>query len=75
MALDKGQIALLKKLVRDDGWDVLMLALAQHIDKLNSEPITGNTEFETLRALHTKQGQVDGLTEFFSDIEKMNFND
>lgn len=71
--LDKGQEAHLKALVRSDGWDVLMLALAEHIDKLNAEEITGSSEFETLRALHLKQGKVGGLTDFFDKVEQQNF--
>ncbi len=72
--LDKGQLALLKRIQQEDGWDVIMRALQQHIDDLRAQEITGNNEFETLRALHKNQGKVDGLLEFFEKVEKQSFD-
>jgi hypothetical protein len=72
--LDKGQKSLLKRLIREnDGWDVLELALAQYIDEIQREKVTGSSEFETLRMLHTNQGKVDGLKEFFERVERVDF--
>lgn len=74
MILDKGQQALIKRYIKEDGWDTLTgVVLASYISNLTENPITGTNEFETLRELHTRQGKVEGLTEFFSEVEKMNF--
>lgn len=74
--LDKGQLALLKKMMQhDDGWDVLLLAMGNYVEKLNAERICGSSEFETLRDLHTKQGKSEGVQEFINQIQEMNFND
>lgn len=70
--LDKGQMALLKQMVRGDAWDVLLLALKDYLDGLKDQQITGANAFETLRELHTRQGKEDGLKEFFDKVEKMN---
>lgn len=73
--LEKGQQALIKRLMSEDGWDILTgILLASYVSRLRDEPITGMNEFETLRDLHTKQGKVEGLTEFFSNVEQMNFD-
>ena len=75
MKLDKGQAALLKRLMQDDGWDVLKIVLNNRLLRLSSEPITGSSAFEELRALHKKQGKLEGLVEFFDDTEKMAFDE
>lgn len=73
MTPDKGQIAQLKRLVQEDGWDILTgVVLAGYLEKINV-PITGNNEFETLRDLHTQQGKEEGLKDFFDYVEKMGF--
>ncbi len=73
--LDKGQINLLKRLIREnDGWEVLELAMAQYIDAIQSERVNGTNEFETLRMLHINQGKVDGLKEFFEQVERLDVN-
>lgn len=69
MALNKLQKQKLGRLVRDDVWDILVLALDEQIVKIQSEKVTGSNDFETLRMLHTNQGKVDGLKEFFNKVE------
>lgn len=73
--LDKGQERTLKQLVKEDAWDVLILAMGIFIDRVNATPASGTDAFQTLRDLHIKQGKVDGLREFFDDIEKLNFSE
>lgn len=74
--LDKGQSMLLKKMMQhDDGWDILILALGQYVEHLNVDRTYGSNEFETLRDLHVKQGKVDGVKEFFDQVQQLNFND
>jgi hypothetical protein len=73
--IDKHQGALFKRLMQEEGWAVLEQALANRIARLQAQPISGTTAFESLRALHTRDGKVEGLREFFDDIEKMAFDD
>ena len=56
----------------DDSWDALMKAKEEYIAKNSIGSITGNSEFETLRELHTKQGKIQGVTDFFEDLERNN---
>ena len=74
MAIDKGQQARIKDLLRHDGWDALTLFLLERISKIQGEEVTGNNDFETLRALHKNQGKVEGLKDFFNDVERMSFD-
>lgn len=52
------------------GWDALAKLVAVTINELNARETPGQNAFETLRALHTREGQVKGLREFFDGIEK-----
>lgn len=52
------------------GWEALLKLVAMTINDLNSRQVSGQNEFETLRSLHMREGQVKGLTEFFDGIEK-----
>lgn len=69
------QSSALKRLMQTDAWDVVDQALANRVNKLRGEPVSGQNEFETLRMLHVHQGKVDGLIEFFDDLEKLVFDD
>lgn len=72
MTLDKLQEGVLKRLVREDAWDILVKAMGEYIDKINAEEITGGDAFQELRALHERQGGVKHLKAFFDAIEKKN---
>ena len=52
-----------------------MKLLGDHITAINDEEIVGNNEFESLRMLHTNQGKVKGLEEFFDKLERGAFDD
>jgi len=71
--LSKPEIGQLQQLMKEDGWEILLRQLADYIDKVNAEKVTGANEFESLRMLHTNQGRVDGLTEFFDKLDKKAF--
>lgn len=62
----------LKAWIREErgSYDDLVAIAAQYVRDLEHEEITGSNEFETLRALHIRQGKVDILMNFLSDIEK-----
>ena len=70
LKIDKNQAAFLRQLMKEPGWDILMTLLGSALDELTVEKIVGNTDFETLRALHKAQGKEEGLKEFFDDIER-----
>ena len=70
--MDKLQLQLIKRLIMDDSWDALMKAKEEYIAKNSIGNITGNSEFETLRELHTKQGKIQGIIDFFEDLERNN---
>lgn len=73
MALSKTEISQLKELTKENGWDVLMKYLGQYIEETNGIEINGQNAFETLRMLHTNQGKVSGVTEFFDRLERKAF--
>lgn len=70
MKLDKSQKNLLRQMIRSDGWDVIYIMLAQWGEENGLETITGQTEFETLRALHKMQGKIEGVKEFLELVEQ-----
>ncbi len=71
MSNPQAERAMLKRLIQDDAWNVLMEQLQKRLDELNAEPITGQNAFEELRSLHMKQGRIDGIKQFFDDIERL----
>lgn len=71
--LNKLEMSGIKKLTRDDAWDFLIKALGFYVDRINALKPSGADAFETLRSLHTNQGKVDGVKEFFEEIERLNF--
>lgn len=64
----------LKGMMKEDAWDTVIKLLAIFIEEDNAQEITGNNEFETLRALHRHQGRVEGLTTFFDKLERGAFD-
>lgn len=73
--IDKVQVSALKRLMTTPGWDVLEQILATRVSKLKGQEVNGSNEFETLRMLHKNQGKVEGLVEFFNDLETQSFDD
>lgn len=73
MTLSKAEISQIKLFMKEDGFEVLLRILAQHIDEINATKVTGQNAFETLRELHIREGKVEGLTEFFDRLERNAF--
>ena len=69
--LGKLEKAKLKEWMRETAgsYDVLMQLLVQRVGDIQAEPITGDSAFLQLQALHLKQGKVEGLTSFFNELE------
>lgn len=70
MPLPKAELVQLKGLIKTEVWDVLLKVLAQYIDDIEQQPVDGMNEFMTLKNLHTKQGKIEGIKEFFERIER-----
>lgn len=70
MRMTKLEIAQFKDLMQGDKWELLMKLLGQRINDLNAKEITGLDSFQTLKELHTRDGMVKGLKEFFDSIER-----
>lgn len=73
--IDRTQVSALKRLMQNDAWNVVQQALDNRVNKLKSEPTNGSNAFETLRMLHMNQGKIEGLVEFFNDLDKLAFDD
>ena len=71
--LTKAQQAQIRSLMKDDRWDSVMRYVALKIDQWRADRISGQNEFETLRALFTRDGKVDGVNEVFDGMEKQAF--
>lgn len=69
--LDKLQKSKLKNLMSGDDWDLIELLVARKVAELNAQPITGTNAFETLRALHIKEGKVQSLQLFLDELEQV----
>lgn len=67
---DKSRI---KQLMKSDEWNSVLHFYAIKMTQWKDEKITGTNEFETLKALHTMQGKVDGLEEFMNQLEQQAF--
>ena len=64
----------LQKLQRHEEYESLLLFLAEFIDKLRDENVIGSTEFETLRLLFIRDGKVQGLKQFFDNLDQQLFD-
>lgn len=69
--LEKSHLALIKRLLKMDEWDAMQAALEEYINELRAQQPSGRNGFETLRALHRKEGGVDHLREFFNKLERI----
>lgn len=71
--LQKHQTVAIKRMMQSADWDILENILAIYLSELATEPVSGSNSFEELRALHLKQGKIDGLKEFFDKLDRLNF--
>jgi hypothetical protein len=71
--MNKASASILQSLMREQGWDLVIKCLAEYMDELK-EPVTGNSAFEELRALHKQQGGIEALREFFDRLESKAFD-
>jgi len=67
--LSRTESAQVMKIMDTEGWNMLMKLVAMTVSELNARVSAGSNAFEVLRSLHTREGKVAGLTEFFNSIE------
>lgn len=67
--LNKTESGQVMALVDKPGWTALIHLASMTINELNAREVSGSNEFETLRSIHTRQGKVEALKEFFKGIE------
>lgn len=60
----------IRSLMQEQGWDVVQRLLEDEVASINAEPAQGSDAFSTLRALHRREGRVDGLKSFFEKLER-----
>ncbi len=68
--LNKLQKSQIKAWMQEESYTAVFQFFTNRINQIRAEEITGNSEFETLRALHMKQGREQALLEFFNDLDK-----
>jgi hypothetical protein len=66
---ERKMMAKLKEFMTTDSWDILIRLMNKRVNELYREQITGRDSFETLRALHMREGKIHGLLSFFDDLE------
>lgn len=68
--LTKQQRAQVKSLMQDQRWSAVERFIALKLEQWRSERASGSTAFEELRAIHTKEGKIDGVIELFNQMEQ-----
>ena len=74
MALNKAEQSQVRSLMKEDRWDIVIKFLGEKLDQWRSEKIVGQNAFESLRMLHTRDGKVEGVNEFFEQLERGAFD-
>lgn len=70
---DKQDIAQIKSLMRDDGWEALERIREKWVTEMRAKAYTGQNAFETLRELHARQGAIEGVRAFFDHLDSIVF--
>ena len=69
--MDKITIKKLKILVESEHWDVIYILMEEVIKKWNAVPVKGETEWETLWNMATKEAKIEGVKEFINSLEQI----
>lgn len=70
MKLERIERAQIKSLMQDDRWNGFEKAVALYLAMLREEKIGGQNEFETLRALHSRDGKIEGINGLLKELEE-----
>jgi len=74
-SLTKAQQAQARSLMKDARWDAILRFSALKLEQWRSESVTGTSAFEELRAMHKRDGKIEGLVEFLDQIERQAFEE
>ena len=72
-SLDKREKAQIKSIQQDERWNAVMKFVGLKLAQWREEGINGQNAFEELRALHRRDGKVDGALEIFEQMERQAF--
>jgi hypothetical protein len=73
--MDKITLRKVKILVESEHWDVISVVFDEIKKKWNAVPVKGETEWETLWNVATKEAKIEGVAEFINSIEQLTHND
>lgn len=73
--LTKQEKAQIKSLQQDKRWDAITRFVGLKLDQWRETLISGQNAFEELRALHKRDGKVEGVLEIFEQMEQRAFDD
>jgi len=59
----------LQQLQHSEFWEAFVLYYGEIVDKINSEEVLGDSEFDTLKKVFIKEGKKQGLKELFDDLD------
>lgn len=68
--LTRAERSQLKMLMREPGWNALLRFVALKTTQWKEAAIEGKTAHQELRALHTRDGKVAGVTELLEEMER-----
>lgn len=69
MILNKSEKQAIKSLIGDKRFDVLLKFYEAMLEKWKAETGIGFNEFDTLKLTFMKEGKINGLKNFFDELE------
>jgi hypothetical protein len=69
--MDKLSIQQINSLIRDQRWTSIVMFLDKFINETNQMEVKADTEFQTIWNVAYRQGKVEGLKDFFNQIEQL----
>lgn len=67
--IDKLAKQQIKALLNDNRFDGIVRFYEEYCDKIRKENVIGNNTFETLRNTFLKEGKLQGIKNFFDELE------
>ncbi len=67
--LTQKQKAGLKRIMRDEAWDIIALIYEEQMKIWGIENVGGNTDFEVIRSVFKREGKMEGLKYFFDRLD------
>jgi len=61
----------LEQLQKQEEWMALVKFFGEQIEKWQNQNVIGDTSDNTLKLLYMREGKVEGLREFFDNLDKI----